>query len=385
EEFLDTLDKVITSAETALPENVETKKTIFGLKENWVEDGKIKKEYLEKLKKASDELSLEPIGFLVSSESIINLVTKDEGAPVTAILCDIGKKYITISWVKGGKILETRSSEIHQSASYTVDTLLKHFQNPGNLPARIILLDSEEDELTQEFISHQWSKSLAFLHLPQIASLPEDASVKAVLLGAATQMETQLIYDSSKDFDDNRPVTKIVPDEIEKPAEEEKPSLDYISKDSSMEFFGFVENSDVAKTKLPQKKIDENIPESLIEEKTESIPEDIKLEEEKKQGFAVNAVLLTGKIKKFFVGLPAAFRKPGVNFDFLSLLKSGNKKILAVLGIVVLLFAALFYLYLFKVKATIDVFVIPKEDEKTASVTFSSVSSTDIENAVITS
>lgn len=401
EEFLDTLDKVITSAETALPENIETKKTIFGLKENWVEDGKIKKEYLEKLKKASDELSLEPIGFLISSESIINLVTKDEGAPVTAILADVGKKYITVSWVKAGKILETRSSEIHQSTSYTVDTLLKHFQSPGNLPAKIILLDSEEDELTQEFISHQWSKSLPLLHLPQIMSLPEDACVKAVLLGAATQMGTELLYDSSKGLDE-RPPARIVPDEIEdtgkekeqkdfentKEAEisqkkEEKPSLDYIGEDSSMEFFGFAQNADVAKTKLPQKTIDENIPGSLVEKKTEEIPEDVKLEEEKKQGFAVNAVLIGGKIKKFFLTLPAAFSKTGFNFDFLSLIKSGNKKILAVLILAILLLTTVLYFYLFKVKATVTVFVNPKEDEKTTSVTFSSSSSTDIKNAII--
>lgn len=399
EEFLDTLDKVITSSETALPENVEAKKTIFGLKENWVEEGKIKKEYLEKLKKASDELSLEPIGFLVSAESIINLVTKEEGAPITAILCDIGKKYITVSWVKGGKVLETKSSEIHQSTSYTVDTLLKHFQSPGNLPARIILLDSEEDELTQEFISHQWSKSLAFLHLPQIASLEEDASVKAVLLGAATQMATQLIYDPSKNMDDSLSVTKIIPDEIERPQKEEKDfektkedeafkdeekkqSLDYVSGDSSMEFFGFVENSDVAKTQIPKSPPGgENIPEGLIEEKTESIPEDVKLEEEKKQGFAVNATLVSGKVKKFLIALPAVFRKS--DFNFISLLKTGNKKIFAVLGIIFILILSLGYVYLFATKAVVNVFVNPKEDEKTASVTFSSVSSTDIKNDII--
>lgn len=399
EEFLDTLDKVITSSETALPENVEAKKTIFGLKENWVEEGKIKKEYLEKLKKASDELSLEPIGFLVSAESIINLVTKEEGAPITAILCDIGKKYITVSWVKGGKVLETRSSEIHQSTSYTVDTLLKHFQSPGNLPARIILLDSEEDELTQEFISHQWSKSLAFLHLPQIASLEEDASVKAVLLGAATQMATQLIYDPSKNMDESLSVTKIIPDEIERPQKEEKDfektkedeafkdeekkqSLDYVSEDSSMEFFGFVENSDVAKTQIPKPPPGgENIPEGLVEEKTESIPEDVKLEEEKRQGFAVNATLVSGKIKKFLSALPAVFRKS--DFNFISLLKTGNKKIFAVLGIIFILLLSLGYVYLFATKAVVNVFVNPKEDEKTASVTFSSVSSTDIKNDII--
>lgn len=399
EEFLDILDKVITSAETALPESVETKKTIFGLKENWVEDGKIKKEYLEKLKKASDELSLEPIGFLVSSESIINLVTKEEGAPITAILCDIGKKYVTLSWVKAGKVLEVRTSEIHQSTSYTVDTLLKHFQSPGNLPARIILLDSEEDELTQEFISHQWSKSLAFLHLPQIVNLSEDASIKAMLLGAATQMGTQLLYDTSKDTN-NHPATKIMPDEtdapIEKqedfakiednvPEEKDETKLDFVNKDSSMEFFGFVENSDIAKTEIPKNIVDENIPTNLIQEKTNEFPEDIKLQEEKKQGLLINAGLMSGKIKKFLITLPAIFKKGDFKFDILSFIKSGDKKILAILGIIVLILTILLYFYLFKTKAIINVFVNPKTDEKTTSVTFSSVSPTDIKNSIIAS
>lgn len=395
EEFLDTLDKVITSAETALPESVETKKTIFGLKENWVEDGKIKKEYLEKLKKASDELSLEPIGFLVSSESIINLVTKEEGAPVTAILADVGKKYITVSWIKGGKVLETRTTEIHQSASYSVDTLLKHFQSPGNLPARIILLDSEEDELTQEFISHQWSKSLAFLHLPQIMSLPEDASVKAVLLGAATQMGTQLIYDSSKDLDQNRP-TKIIPEQTEEleqqkdfekttPPEEtkEESSLDFVNKDSSLEFFGFVEDSDVAKSELPKHPVNQNVPEDLLEEETENMPENVKLEEEAKEGFTGNAVLLFGKAKKFLGTLPAIFKKGGVNFNFITILQSGNKKMLAVFGLIAIILIAFSYIYLFKTKAVANIFVNPTEDEKTTSVTFSSTSSTDIANGIL--
>src|ERR1035437_6980201 len=197
EEFLEVLDKTITQAESALPENIETHKTIFGLKESWIEDNKIKKEYLEKLKKASGELSLDPIGFLVFAESIINLVQKDEGAPVTAILTDIGSKFITVSLVKSGRIIETKSSEIHENAPYTVDTLLKHFQTPEVMPAKIILFDSEEEELTQAFMNHQWSKSLPFLHLPQIISLPIDATIKAMLLGAATQMGTKLLYDST--------------------------------------------------------------------------------------------------------------------------------------------------------------------------------------------
>ena len=95
-EFLDVLDKVITTAETALPDNIETHKTIFGLKDSWIEEDRIKKEYREKLKKAGDELALEPIGFLAFSESLINLMQKEEGAPVTTILVSVGKKYLTV-------------------------------------------------------------------------------------------------------------------------------------------------------------------------------------------------------------------------------------------------------------------------------------------------
>src|SRR3989344_1181733 len=198
EEFLNVLDKIITTAESALPQNIETHKTLFALKQSWVEDSKIKKEYLEKLKKAGDELSLEPIGFLVFSESIINLIQKEEGVPVSAVLVEFGKKFLTVTLVRNGKILEVRSSEIHESASYTVDTLLKHFQTPEVLPSRIVLLETEEEGLTQEFISHSWSKSLPFLHLPQILSLPEESDVKAVLLGASTQMGTSLVFDIRK-------------------------------------------------------------------------------------------------------------------------------------------------------------------------------------------
>src|SRR3989344_2317958 len=143
EEFLNVLDKAITAAEEVLPKDIETHKTIFGLKESWVEDNKIKKEYLEKLKKAGEELSLDPIGFLVFTESVVNLIQKEEGAPVSAILVEFGKKYLTVTLVRSGKIREVRSSEIHESASYTVDTILKHLQTPEVLPSRIILLEEE--------------------------------------------------------------------------------------------------------------------------------------------------------------------------------------------------------------------------------------------------
>jgi len=322
-EFLDVLDKVITTAETALPDNIETHKTIFGLKDSWIEEDRIKKEYREKLKKAGDELALEPIGFLAFSESLINLMQKEEGAPVTTILVSVGKKYLTVYWIRAGKILEIKSSEIHESAPYTTDALMKHFQTGGNLPTKVVLFDSEEEELTQEFIGHQWSKSLSFLHLPQIVSLPQDAGVKAMLLGAATQMNTKLILDYTKDVEDQKPEdlkpakeaeaeapkeemtvkeetedNKLKDDSFEVNDEEESAQPQTKTESNDPEFFGFMEGVDVVKN-TPEKISEiEKIPQQIIKDNFESIPEAIKDEEEKTFTPAVNAALVTEKIKQ---------------------------------------------------------------------------------------
>jgi len=381
---------------------------------------------LEKLKKASDELSLNPIGFLVSDESIINLVQKDEGAPVTAILADIGSKFITVSLIKSGKIVETKSSEIHQSASFTVDTLLKHFQTPEVMPARIILLDSEEDELTQEFMNHQWSKSLPFLHLPQIISLPQDASIKAMLLGAATQMNTELLYDSTR-IDMGETPKRLEPEQLEKTKHIETPiekpedntdndwvledafednleetdanqeqaqaeiataeTLDYVDHDDSLEYFGFSEGADVAKTPLPNSVINETVPDALREQIIDETPEETKIDTEKKVAVPAAAGMVVEQIKKTtevvlknlqkikFTGLLLNLK----NVDF-------KKKTIIIIPtiIIIILLITVFYLYSSR-RATISILVNPKQDSKSTSVTFSTSSPTDAANSVVAS
>ncbi len=194
-EILEVLDTAISKAEDSLPENVQTHKTIFGVKETWVENDKIKKEYLARLKKVSDHLELTPIGFLVISQAISHLLQKEEGAPVSAIIVEVGNKSVTVSLIRAGRTMETKTSQIHESVPYTVDALLKHFGASEILPAKIILFDGEKD-LTQEFLNHTWSKSLPFLHLPQIATLPLNFDAKAVLVGAATQMGFEILQES---------------------------------------------------------------------------------------------------------------------------------------------------------------------------------------------
>jgi hypothetical protein len=393
EQFIEVLDKSITQAETVLPDNIETHKTIFGLKEGWIVDNKIKKEYLEKLKKASDELGLEPIGFLVSAESIVNLLQKDEGTPVTAILVEMGQKYITVSFVKSGKIMESKSSEIHQSAPFTVDTLLKHFQTPDNMPPRVVIYGSDDDDIAQEFIGHPWSKSLPFLHLPQITSFPKDASIKAMLLGAATQMGAQLLYDS-KGIDVDEEPKKLDPEEFTNfepvkmpssaPADaeatagkENESTLDYVDKDESLEYFGFAEDKDVAKNPPPTPEVAEaKVPDMVIKEEFTAIPEEEKLAEEKKNGLVENVLMMVPKLKTTTTTIINSVLKT-----------SGTKKklLLPIIAVVAVLIVAVLFFLTMNTKATVIILVDAKTDQKTTAVTFSDSQATDIGASVIAS
>lgn len=188
EDLIEILDQTISHAEEMLPPNIETEKTIFGVKASWVDEKKIKKEHLSHLKKICEDLSLQPIGFMVISEAISLLLSKEEGAPLSAILAEIHSKDITLTLFRASKIVETHSGHIEGSIPQSVDRLLHHF-TIDVLPSRIIILDGQHDDtLAQELLTHHWSKSIPFLHVPQISLLPSGFDGKAMIYGAGEQM-----------------------------------------------------------------------------------------------------------------------------------------------------------------------------------------------------
>ena len=359
EDLLKALDVAISDAESSLPDNVESHKTIFGIKGNWVEEGKIKKEYLGKLKKISDSLDLKPMGFLVVTEAISHLLQKEEGAPVSAILCEVGKNALTVSLLKAGKILEEKTSEVHENKPFTVDALLKHFEAPEVLPSRIIIFGSNED-LTQEFLGFTWSKSLPFLHPPQITSLPLDFDAQAVLFGAVSQMGLSVVMDTlDKTFKEG--------DSLAKALEEEKlkEPVEKVSEAMSSDYFGFKEGADISKetSKVPEVPAESpltavedtaEIPEEILEEKTgrAELPE--------KAGFLLLGARQT--LGKVFAYTKTMKRKP------------------ALIGIgAVILLVFLLFIYLFATSATLTLGVSAKESAKSEKITFTK-GSTDVSN-----
>lgn len=368
EEWLSVLDKAISKAEESLPNAIETHKTVFGVKEEWVEDSRIKKEYLTRLKKASEELDLSPLGFLIINEAIVHLIQQEEGAPVTAILADIGKQNVSISLVRGGKVIETKHALIEENVPHTVDELLKQLSAPEVLPSRLLLLDSDlGEELSQMFIAHQWSKSLPFLHVPQISVLPKSFDGRAVVFGAAKQMgfdilETAGFTEGLKPIDNNKAI------EIQEKPVSATDSAEESQSDSS---FGFVLNEDIARIDADRMNEEDDSLSIVNTAKEKPVEETVEPE-------ASDIKRVTSNMPSFVKGTLQKIRIPKI-----PPLPSDNKIILIPPIVFILLIGSVLF-YIFAMKASVTIAVSPTVVEDKASIIFSTSSANDFTKQTIT-
>lgn len=381
-ELLEVLDLAISEAEYSLPENVQTQKTIFGVKETWTSQEQIKKEYLAKLKRACEKLGLIPIGFLVISQAIAHLLEKEEGVPVSAILVEVNKKNTTVTLLRAGKNIETKSSEIHESIPFTVDTLLKHFSSSEILPSRIIIFNGKED-FSQDFISHAWSKSLPFLHLPQVTNLPFGFDIKAVLAGAASQMGFDILENNlPQEFS-----TAEITSEEETPSTEGEENLETqkIEEPLEAEDFGFAKDIDVAKTEIkkPQKE-EESIDllnEKIVKQNFEEI-NPIEINQNPKVEKKTNPILNTVKnIATVILAMIFAFIQK-INFKKFRLSTPKGKFGIIGLTILILLAGSIICYHLF-LKAVVTIEITPQFSEQSKDVLFSTSKPTNTSENII--
>ncbi len=409
EELLEVADKAISKTEEALPNNIETQKTIFGLPDHWAHETQIKKDRLGILRKISDELGLAPIGFLVVTEAIAHLLEKEEGAPVSAVLLEIGQKQLQISLLRAGRVIETRAAPLDGSVIEVTDKLLHHFVSHEILPSRIIIHTNESaQDLSQEFIGHTWSRNLPFLHVPQISTMIASFDSKAVLFSAASQMGFEVAHfetpkktkASFPKLDDIPPLPKKPTSKLEKPEKEEMVNKEIIkidneeileekttddeeillketTKEESADF-GFTAGTDVAKSN-PRARA------PIANMHSDSIVLPHMLKNGTSDSIAQNTLGATlGVIPMILLTISRAFgtvTKRGFSLPSLSF-PTGNKLFLippAIIGLLILLIL----FYVFGRSAEIIIQLAPKTTTQTNEITFASDKPTDNEKRII--
>lgn len=407
-ELLKSLDEAISKAESSLPRNVKTQKTIFGVKENWIEDGKIQKQYLQKLKVVCDSLELTPIGFLVITEAIAHLIQKEEGAPLSALIVEVGQKLITITVVKAGRVLETLTDERNEfTPVIQVDTMLQNISSVEVLPARIILIDSTGtstietlqrqkhiESFAQEFITHAWSKSLPFLHLPQITPMPKGFDAHAVLSGVAEQMGFELDridtlrsrqLQTSEDTNNQHTSRKT----HEPTSTHESKQLEKLESDS----FGFVKDHDIAaisdytvqKEPLHHQIHPHHELQKAEEEHDGQIQESFPESKNNSQGPQVFQIftplfsIAVQIISSVFSNIPKMLNLKSIPF----VSGRGSNKLLLIPAGIVIFVIMLFGLYMYLLKATVTIHITPKTIEKSQDITFAPDGESDFSKNVL--
>lgn len=391
EELLNLSDRVITNVEPSLPEGASVEKTIFSVPYEWVSDGKITQEYLDKLKKVCQDLGLVPVGYLISIEAIISHLEHKEGAPVSAIFVEVAVKRIIIYLVRAGKILEVHSGEIEKGVLPTVESLFKQIDVVDVLPSRIILLDYKNaSTMQQDFLSHTW-KDIPFLHLPQVLVLEKGFEDEAAVNGVAIQMDLEVLHDSKAL---KAAEMESITSEDSKSMGDESSSVGEKIEEATPEEFGFIKEKDVAEEKAEVvvddtsmsevSSIDENI-EPVIKEAGKSYEESniasYKKEDADIQDMDPETPSATSGLP-FLSLLPALPKMPNFekikmpNVKILQFLKTGNSSMKIKAGIALLLFFVViiivsFVYYGVFLQVNVSVFSDKKEVSKTQDITFS--------------
>jgi hypothetical protein len=383
EDLVNAVDSALSHAISNFPEELkEPSKTVFGVVSSWVEEGEIKEDYIEKIKKICTELSLKPVGFVVLAEAIAHLLKTEEGSPVSAVILGVYKENIEISVFKLGNL--SGSTKVARSVLLADDVAegLSRFAQGENVPSRFIIYDGREaelDEARQSLHKVNWEdfQNLKLLHTPKVEAFDVKRKIDATSLAGASELAD---------------VTAIEP--IEEEEGKEKTAEEKVGETSSIEEsdispnkFGFALGKDIAK----QPKVE--IPEMKEVLKVQDVgdqpennlqniePVDVKpqrklqLPEKSRLSGVRDKFGNFGSRFKGFLGFWNKFAKFGT---------TGRKPVVFGLSFLIILFISVVLLWWFYPKATVTIYVAPKLLSEKFDVTLNPLEdASDLEERVL--
>lgn len=171
----------------------EPSKVVLGLPATWVgEDNKIVGKRILYLKELTKRLELSLIGFVVTTEALIQSFKGQEGVPLSAILVEMAEEEIEVTLVHLGKVLGRQKVARSIDLGADLEEGLTRFLPQAIFPSRMILFDGHAslEEARQQLLDHPWQakgSKLPFLHLPKVEILLEEETVKAVALSGGAE------------------------------------------------------------------------------------------------------------------------------------------------------------------------------------------------------
>ena len=243
-------DLAISEAEKKLPEGKLVEKVIFGLPLDYIENNAILPDSLASLKQLTKTLGLTPLGFIEIPQALTSFLRKKEDTPASALLVGVNKKTVSVSFLRVGKIYETRKITRGENVVSDIESGIRNLSEAEVLPSRILLYDGEEhlEDVKEELMKYPWHTKSSFLHIPKIGILRNEEIVNALVDAAAGEIVKQMTVEK-EDVEASGPIEKNTEindeTEINDRGINEKDTASDEEKDSAKEL-GFVMDVDVA-------------------------------------------------------------------------------------------------------------------------------------------
>jgi len=193
EELVSSTDKALSDCFERLPKEYdEPEKTVFGVLSSWIEGGNIKSEYLGKLKKVCDELSLVPSGFVVLSEAIAHYMKVEHGTPLSALIVGLGERSIEMSLFKQGNLAGSFNIVKSNSLKDDITEGLARFDKESRSFTKVYIFGEDNslmEDLKNIFVDFDWASiDSNFLHPPQVDIISSDEKIQSVVLAGGTEI-----------------------------------------------------------------------------------------------------------------------------------------------------------------------------------------------------
>lgn len=181
------LDACVSQTDTALQQldkrSDKISEIVFAVNTSWVKDGEVIDEKKPFVKKLTEELSLKPLGFIDSNESIAQQKVA-ENSLFSGIVVFITKIELLFTLIYQGKIKKTEavgSSGVFKSDfAEGIARVHKLIEKKGNyLPSKLFFTsfefsDQELHDFQQEIYGQDWEENKFFLQAPTIEVLTHD-------------------------------------------------------------------------------------------------------------------------------------------------------------------------------------------------------------------
>ncbi|MDP2632494.1 MAG: hypothetical protein Q8P25_02095 [Candidatus Curtissbacteria bacterium] len=166
---------------------VDVTKAVFGLSNDWFEDGDLSKQTTKLLKQMSQELELDPQAFVPLPSSINHLLKTEEAVTPNAILVGIFNEFCEVHLLENNSVVKTNVSKAQINIE-KIEKLIEQLKDQKDqLPAKLIVYGvSESSPLGEKIGNHDWKN--IFIHEPKVEFLDENELVRSVAYAQAADI-----------------------------------------------------------------------------------------------------------------------------------------------------------------------------------------------------